>query len=419
MTKQCNVLYVTYDGLLEPLGQSQVLAYLEKLAIYYHIHLISFEKPKDLVDKPKVESLRRRTDAAGIRWTSLTYHKSPSTLATAWDIFVGGMVATWMTLRHRIKIIHVRSYVPALMALAPCRFTKAKLLFDIRGFWVDEQVDGGLWPRDGWLYRTAKLIEEVLFQSADHIVTLTYASAKEIEIFPYLSGCVPPISVIPTCADLDRFCFQSSSSDNTFILGYLGTVGSWYLFDETLRCFRVLREIVPNARLLIVNRSDHVAIRNSLERADVDPSLVEVHKADHADVARLVRRMSAGTALIKPAYSKVASAPTKLAEYLGCGVPCLGNAGVGDMEGILEEEGVGVVLSDFSEQTLVDGIKKLVTLVSNPETPRRCRETATRLFSLEAGVSQYKRIYEGLKSSQLRSGLERRTGGQVHPYLLR
>ena len=101
--------------------------------------------------------------------------------------------------------------------------------------------------------------------------------------------------------------------------------------------------------------------------------LVDVRAADHADVAALVRRMSVGGALIKPVYSKLASAPTKLAEYLGCGVPCLGNAGVGDMEELLEGGRVGVVLSDFSEQTLAQGMKKLVRLVQDPQTARRCR----------------------------------------------
>ena len=150
--------------------------------------------------------------------------------------------------------------------------------------------------------------------------------------------------------------------------------------------------------MLIVNRSEHDLIRNSIARAGIDPSLVDIQAADHADVAALVRRMSAGAALIKPVYSKLASAPTKLAEYLGCGVPCLGNAGVGDMEEILEGERVGVVLSDFSEQTLAEGMKKLVRLVQDPETARRCRETATRLFSLEIGAAQYREIYEQLRS---------------------
>ena len=42
-----SVLYISYDGMLEPLGQSQVLSYLKRLASDRSIHLISFEKAAD------------------------------------------------------------------------------------------------------------------------------------------------------------------------------------------------------------------------------------------------------------------------------------------------------------------------------------------------------------------------------------
>ena len=42
------VLYISYDGMLEPLGKSQVLGYLKLLAKNRRIVLVSFEKPSDL-----------------------------------------------------------------------------------------------------------------------------------------------------------------------------------------------------------------------------------------------------------------------------------------------------------------------------------------------------------------------------------
>ncbi len=44
-TEKINVLYLSYDGMTDPLGQSQVLPYnkgLSKKGVYFH--LISFEK---------------------------------------------------------------------------------------------------------------------------------------------------------------------------------------------------------------------------------------------------------------------------------------------------------------------------------------------------------------------------------------
>jgi glycosyltransferase involved in cell wall biosynthesis len=390
------ILYISYDGMLEPLGQSQVLAYLERLADGRRIHLISFEKPADWADTTPRDAVAARLAQAGIGWHPLRYHKRPSAPATAYDIAVGTANAIALAKRHRLSLVHARSYVAALIALAVKRITGAKFLFDMRGLWADERVDGGLWPRNGRLYRLTKRLERRFLLAADHVVTLTHASETEIRRFPYLTGKAPPISVIPTCADLDRFTIQGTPAADPFVLGYIGSVGTWYLLDEMLRCFREVQRIEPNARLLVVNRGEQQLI---LERANVLGIVlasIEIVAAEHRDVPRLIGRMSAGMALIKPVYSKIASAPTKLAEYLGCGVPVLGNARVGDMADVLEGSRVGVALGDFSETSRRDGARRMVELTREPGLQERCRQTAIEHFSLDGGVAAYAAIYDRL-----------------------
>lgn len=390
------VLYISYDGMLEPLGQSQVLAYLEKLAPGRRIHLISFEKPRDWNDKARREAMRKRIADAGIRWHPLRYHKSPTAPATAYDVAVGSVQAVAIARANKLGTVHARSYVAALMALTVKRVTGAKLLFDMRGFWADERVDGGLWPADSHLYRTAKTLERRLLLAADHVVTLTHASRTEIAGFDYLQGRVPPIAVISTCADLDRFTIQGSSQREPFTLGYIGSVGTWYLLDEMLQCFAKLRELRPDARLLIANRDEQEQIRNRAAVHCIDPSALEIVAADHRDMPRLIGRMSAGMALIKPVYSKIASAPTKLAEYLGCGVPCLGNINVGDMEEILEGKRIGIAMPNFDEKPTENSMRRLLELAEDPDLQRRCRSAAEELFSLKRGVDAYAEIYASL-----------------------
>jgi glycosyltransferase involved in cell wall biosynthesis len=390
------ILYVSYDGMLEPLGQSQVVTYLEKLAPGRRIHLISFEKLGDWRDEEKRQALRERLNAAGIRWHPLRYHKSPSAPATAYDIAAGSALAVALARRHRLRIVHARSYVPALIGLAVKRATGAKLLFDMRGFWADERVDGGLWPAGGRMYRVAKALERKFLLAADHVVTLTHASEAEIRRFDYLAGRTPPITVIPTCADLDRFAIQGPPQIQPFVLGYVGSVGTWYLLDEMLQCFRLLQAEEPDARLLIVNRGEENLIRSRAAALGVAPEAMELTASDHRDMPRHIARMSAAMALIKPAYSKIASAPTKLAEYLGCGVPCLGNAGVGDVEQVLEGEGVGVAVNGFSTDELGTGMRRLVALARDGSIQDRCRKVALDLFSLDTGAAAYDAIYAGL-----------------------
>ena len=149
-------------------------------------------------------------------------------------------------------------------------------------------------------------------------MTLTHASELEIRRFEYLGRKMPPITVIPTCADLERFHIHGPLQTNPFVLGYVGSVGTWYLLDEMLRCFVLLPEQVPGARLLVVNRGEHALISARAAAHGIAASELELVGASHEEVPALIARMSAAMALIKPAYSKIASAPTKLGEYLGC-----------------------------------------------------------------------------------------------------
>lgn len=391
------ILYISYDGMLEPLGQSQVIAYLERLSSAHEIHLLSFEKPSDQAQAEKVSHIRTRLEKARIVWHPLTYHKSPSVPATLFDIAQGAVVATYLVARHRVGLIHARSYVAALVAWMAKLATGTRMLFDMRGLWADERTDGGIWPAGGRIYRAVKRIEKTLLLGADHIVTLTAASKVVLENFPYLVGTNhAPITVIPTCADLDRFAPDKTPKPSDFTLGYLGSIGTWYMFDEVLECFKILLKARPSARLLVVNRNEQELVRHMVSEAGIPSTRVEITSADHADVPAQIRRMSAGAAIIRPVYSKIASAPTKLAEYLGCGVPCLGNVGVGDMELILEGEGAGVALREFSATERHRAVEGLLKLTERRNIAAHCRQVAERHFSVEDGAARYAEIYREL-----------------------
>lgn len=393
------ILYISYDGMLEPLGQSQVLRYLERLAVGHKIVLISYEKPQDWRQHERRDVLRSHMRAMGIHWVPLRYHKRPSALATAYDIAQGIVVGGWLVVRQRVRIVHARSYVPSVIALAIKKLFRVKYIFDMRGFWVDERVDGGLWPKGGRLYRVGKWFERRFLLNADCVVSLTQAAIDEMRTFPYLQERMPAFASISTCADLDVFHpgdADTASASRPFTLGYVGSVGVWYLFDETLRCFQLLQERLPDARLHIVNRGGHDYIRARMAAMKIDTATVQIAAVDHAGVSRAMRQMDAGIFFIKPVYSKSASAPTKLGEFLGCGVPCLGNSGVGDMATILTEEKVGVVLSRFDDEAMRDALDQLLRLAKVPDIKYRCRNVAQRYFSLDDGVRTYDQIYQDL-----------------------
>ncbi len=390
------VLYISYDGMLEPLGQSQVLAYLERLAADRPIDLISFEKKSDWANKDAVRAIQARCRSAGIRWHPMRYHKRPSAAATAWDIAAGSARATAIAIRRKPAVIHVRSYVPGLMGLGARRASGARLLFDMRGFWADERVDGGLWPAGGKLYRAAKRAEDKLLRASDHVVTLTHASADELLNFPAVKARKLPITVIPTCADLDHFTPAKKRPEGPFTLGYVGSIDHWYRLDDMLRCYAELLRIHPDAGMLLVTRGSHERIRERARHLAIPSDQIETASADLADVPTFVRRMSAAMALYEESFSRIACAPTKLGEYLGCGVPCLGSAGGGDMQAILGGHDVGITLHGSDDASIAAAMMELVDLANEPGIAERCRSAAEEVFDLEKGVQAYRQIYNGL-----------------------
>lgn len=393
------VLYISYDGMLEPLGQSQVLAYQELLAPAAHLHLLSFEKPEDCANADVRHSVEQRIKASGIQWHPRSYHKRPSAVATTFDILVGIASGLWVVLHHRIAIVHARSYVSAVMALALKKLTGVRFLFDMRGFWADERVDGGIWPREGRMYRVAKWFERHFLRNADHVISLTQAAVREMEQFPYLQGRMPPITVIPTCADLSRFKPLSVKRDG-FVLGYVGSAGTWYEFDAAVACFAELLRHKLDARFLIINRNEHEYIRERLLAGGVPLDAVELRPASHTEVPQQMARMHAGIFFYKPSSSRSACAPTKLGEFLGCGIPCLANSGVGDMAEILEGEQVGIALDDFTPESLRQGLTRLLSLVETNGIQQRCVAAAEKHFSLTEGVARYAQVYTQLTEPQ-------------------
>ena len=399
MNNSC--LYISYDGILEPLGQSQVLSYLEKLSSQRVIHLISFEKSSDKEDQLLYEKVAKRVNSSNIQWYPLTYHKKPTAIATLWDIFHATVLSFWLVLKYDLKIVHARSYVASVSALLLKKLLGVHYIFDMRGFWADERIDGEIWSMDSYLYRIAKRLEKSFLLNSDVVVSLTHKAVVEMKKFPYLEKKMPNFKVITTCTNLELFKPKINFSDverqnKPLTIGYVGSVGVWYLFGEALDYYKLIKEIVPDARLHIINKGGHDYINECLNNAGIDKNSVLLETRDHLGVVHAMQSMDVGLFIIKPLYSKIASMPTKLGEFLGCGVPCICNIGVGDMADIVNDGGVGVVLNSFDKNEKKESILHLLKLIKDPTVKNRCRETALDYFSLEAGVDLYNSIYNSL-----------------------
>jgi glycosyltransferase involved in cell wall biosynthesis len=401
-----HVLYLSYDGMTDPLGQSQVLPYLIGLCKNgYQFTLISFEKQERYeTAKDVIASL---CTSNGIEWHPLIYTKSPPIFSTIKDIEA---LKSKIRLLHKVKrfdIVHCRSYITALTGLWMKRKWGTRLIFDMRGFWADERVDGGLWniknPLFATVYRYFKSKEREFLEISDHTISLTNTARKEMESWD-ASEKFAPVEVIPCCVDLKLFDpstikvlqvgtikSQLQVDDDQKIISYIGSIGTWYLVEEMIDFFSVFLQQNPGAVFLFVTKDNKEEIRKIFEKKNIPLTALRMVSAERNQVPLYISISDYSIFFIKPAYSKKASSPTKQGEIMAMGIPVICNDQVGDTSMVVEKYDAGIVVQEFSREAYKRYVKTLTDKTFKKDT---IRQGAEEFFSLDSGIRKYSAVYE-------------------------
>ncbi len=247
MKNQKHIVYCSYDGLLDSLGRSQILPYLEGLNknSKCKFTIISFEKIHDQNEFKKFKEFLTSKD---LDWIPLNYTKKPPILSTIWDILKLRIKLKKVLKTQKIDLIHCRSYITSLVALSFKKKYEIPFIFDMRGFYADERVDGKLWNKNKFpfniIYSYFKKKETAFLQYADYTISLTQNGKKEIKSWELPNQS--PISVIPCCTDEKLFNKENVKSirndigfvEDDFVISYVGSIGTWYMINEMLDFFQ-------------------------------------------------------------------------------------------------------------------------------------------------------------------------------------
>jgi glycosyltransferase involved in cell wall biosynthesis len=313
--------------------------------------------------------------------------------------------------QYGIELLHCRSYMSALIGLGFKKKYGTKFLFDMRGFYANERVDGNVWPQTNPIFKSIyqyfKKKEVEFCEQADYTISLTFNGRQEIHSWTHVKNNPINIEVIPCCADLDFFSRKNVNpeevsklktalniSDSDYVITYLGAIGTWYMTDEMLAFYKQLKQRKPNAIFLIITAEDKNIVIESARKAGVDIESIRVFKASRREVVQLLSFCSFSIFFIKPAYSKKASSPTKLGELLSMGVPVICNNNVGDVENIILKSNTGIVLKSFNTEIYIDTVEKMEDYMHIDIAERA--KVVREFFDLKTGVERYTKVYNAL-----------------------
>jgi glycosyltransferase involved in cell wall biosynthesis len=400
ISRSSNVLYLTADGILEPLGASQVVAYLIGLSrLGYRYKILSLEKESDLAHDVAVTRLSEQLRDEGIQWKFLPYRGG--TVVSLARMY-RNMFAVARQESSDATLVHARSFVMGVLARRLHELGGPPYIFDARGYWVDERAEAGRWFRQKPVYLLAKSLEHKIARDAAAIVTLTDLQQNDFRTkFPGKS-----VETITTCVDFKRFRPDVSSDKvpeeirtriaGKIVLGLIGSLNASYRIRESIRLFQFVREITPTAHLLCMTRQQD-EMRALLAEIGVRAEDVTIATASHSDMPAWMAQVHWGLLLLESTYAKRASMPTKLGEMLAAGVRPI-QYGCNDEVGqIARTIGSGIVLESTSDDRLRETARHVAAIGSHRDGLAEARERAREHFSLENGTLKYAQLLQRLE----------------------
>ena len=334
--------------------------------------ILSFEKQKRFDNNELTVSNMCKENH--IIWKPLSYTKNPPVLATIFDIRQLHKSAFKLQSENNFDIVHCRSYITALTGLNLKRKHNIKFIFDMRGFWADERVDGNLWnlnnPIYKGIYKFFKKKERAFLLESDAIISLTEIGKDEMISWESINLSSDKITVIPCVADFKLFNLQTAESKElsreklnilpeTFVLSYLGSLGTWYMLDEMIHFFSVLKTEIPNSIFLFLTPDSPEIIFSSGRSFGLDSSDFKIKFADRQDIPKYMLASDYSIFFIQPKYSKLSSSPTKMGELMAMGIPIICNSKIGDVEEIIRSNNAGLCIHKFTEEIYLDTIQKI------------------------------------------------------------
>lgn len=362
-----NILYFSYDSVNDPIVKSQVLPILEYFKKKRKIFLLSFE-----ISKTKKINKNHHI----LKYKNFLSFKI---IVFLYSIFFMYKLCK----KNNIKIVITRSYVPQIITVLLKYFSDIKIIFDIRGFWFDEKKDFN--SINLLSYYILKKIERFLFKKADRILTLSKISKNYIS--KKFGIKTSKIRNVTTFTNLEKIKFLKKKKSNKIRLAYIGGLKNSYDFLNTIKFLKRLNNLSKNWHMTIFNIGQYEFFESVIKNyPELKKKIKYTNFLNNKNLSTILRNFDIGIYFIHTNFSKIASCPTKLGEFLASGTPVLTNPLIGDSENLIKKNKCGLIvnkklLTSFSLEQIL--ILKKISYQNNS------RQTALKFFNSKKEIKKY------------------------------
>lgn len=385
------ILYLTFESLeKDPILTTQVLSLLKKLKSKHHFQLLTIDSEEFI--QSHNSNLQN------------VFIKKGSFLISLFRL------VKWTLLNSKkYDIIHVRSYLPMFSVLLPRILYSIPIIFDMRGvmpyeFRLRSRVANNLLSR--LLYYTAYLLffafEFLFINVASTVVVVSapfsaYVKRKLLFSIPLLTIPTFTVSKPLTTPGSNIDLYPVFLDVNAPIFVYSGSLDVWQQFPNTIRLFKCILNIVPEAKLLIITRQQQLA--NQLLIDSIPQNTFRVLTLLPDQVASALELGDFGILLRDQDIVNAVSAPIKFAEYLSSGLKIIISSGIGDASGQVDELDLGFVIPNLNPDafnTFANSHLNELRQKSPPHISHSAKKLLDTNYSLEQAADKYNILYNQL-----------------------
>lgn len=406
-----NIAYVIWiESLISPIIEGQVIQLLKELRGQIKegkLYLIAFQPVyKFWFKKFTSERANLKRLGAELRKSNIYLSVIPAVYLGRWfpnnwyllpliwiQVFP---VLCYFSLIMKVRLFHCRSYPPTFPTILVKRLFGAKVIFDPRSPFPEENVVAGRWDINSCTYKVWKLLEKKYLLESDVTIAIANTYTKHfVEIVK--DG---KFVEIPNNVDLKEFvvneafraAFRSKLGicEEEIVFAYSGSLGNHWNDPRIYADFVVkTRDLNVKHRFLFITK-DAAYLKKIFDQHNIVSSEYFVISTERADVPLYLSCADFGLNFMKRPDIRIS---VKTVEYLAMGLPLIINQNLLGGKELIERYKVGLVidLNNLNLKELEDFI-----LRKDQQLSLRCKKIALEKFSTKKVAEQYSKVYLSL-----------------------
>lgn len=362
-----------------------------KIEVVFLLHRESF---RALQQEMAVNSVQTSIRPLFSTYPFNTWQPIEMIIALPWAVI---MLATYVH-RHRINLLHCRSYHAGLLGLIIQKTLGIPYIFDPRSPWVEEQILIGKWFKGSITHRLWQRLEVLITRNAFACIAVSaplkdkFAPiANRVEIIhttaseKYFNQADEIFQQFPKKNDLEHL----RHSYKIFVFN-VDSFNKWNSLDHLLGRYKELSRIAPKSVLVIITRTARSIIDQAIMAHSLDPECIFTMSTTSDLVPAVLRQCNYGLLVMPNSIRAPFVMSVKFAEYLAAGLPVICDEYVGGAAHVIKQHQVGLLLtSDWIKNQ--EGLERLQS--SYAEVSARCRRVAEELFSVQVHARKYAQLY--------------------------